>query len=206
MKTTSLVKGSGVLLNSAFLPEGIMDKKKIDKKSNFWSNLFKIPSDKSEIINLLTSIPLFKDLSPKDLEILLHIMHNRVYSAGEFIFYQGDPGIALYIVHEGEVVLETVQDKKAAHIVARYKKGDFFGELAMLENEVRFASAIAVGEAKLAVIFKPDLDEYVEKYPKKGIRILRGMSQIFAERLRTLNQEFVAVYNNNIKANEPEVK
>lgn len=173
---------------------------RLSNQSNFWSNLFKSPAEKSEMERLLFSMPPFQNLNHKDLALLMHIMHNRVYTANEYIFYQGDPGIALYIVQDGEVVFETTYSEGITHKVAHYKRGDFFGELAMLEDEKRFASAIAVRDSRLAVIFKPDLDEFVQKYPKKGIKILHGISQIFASRLRKLNEDYVSLYIKNLNS------
>jgi CRP-like cAMP-binding protein len=74
--------------------------------------------------------------------------------------------------------------------LAVFQKGDFFGELALIDNDKRSASATAKTDTKLSVIFKPDLDEFIEKYPKKGIKILQGISEITALRLRTLNEDY----------------
>ena len=132
----------------------------------------------------------------------MQIIHHRVYESNEFIFSQGDPGIALYIVKEGEVKIVYKDEFDKLHELANLLKGDFFGELAMLNDDVRSASAVAVKESSLAVIFKPDLDEFIEKYPRKGIQILRGISQITAIRLRKLNEELAVLYNKGIFNNE----
>lgn len=164
--------------------------KKLRRQSSFFSNLFKTPAEKNELLDLFTSTPPFQSFTAKDVDLLMPIMHNRIYTANEYIFFQDDPGTAFYFIQEGEVALEmTFKDGKKLN-VGHYKKGDFFGELAMLENEKRFASALAVKDSKLIVIFKPDLDEYIDRYPKKGIKILRGISQIFANRFSQLNQDY----------------
>jgi CRP-like cAMP-binding protein len=172
--------------------------------SNFWSNLFKIPANKSELIDVLLTMPPFKNLSYKELKVLIKLMHNRCFQPGEVIFSQGDRGIALYIIHDGEVIVERCAENGRKVKLASFSKGDFFGELAMLDDETRSASAIAVRETVLAVIFKPDLDEYIEKYPKKGLKILRGISQIIATRLRNVNEDFVKLYIKE-SANKTEV-
>ena len=77
-------------------------------------------------------------------------------------------------------------------------RGDFFGELALLDEEKRSASAIALKDSQVAVIFKPDLDEFVETHSKEGIQILRGISQIVATRLRNLNQDYFTLYNKTL--------
>ena len=161
--------------------------------SNFWANIFKNPTEKTDLQKSLWSIPLFESLRKRDLSLLLNIIHSRSYLTGEYIFYRGDPGIGLYIIREGEVQI-TRSDENGAEInLATFKKGDFFGELALVDGEKRSASAIAKSDVKAAVIFKPDLDEFIEKYPKKGIKILNGIASIIAHRLRTLNEDFFSL-------------
>jgi CRP-like cAMP-binding protein len=119
--------------------------------------------------------------------------------AGEYIFYQGDPGIGLYLIREGEISISRGDNEKDKITLATFSKGDFFGELAMIDGETRSASAIANTDTRLAVIFKPDLDEFIEKYPKKGIKILEGIAHIVAIRLRALNEEYLTIQNESTK-------
>jgi CRP/FNR family transcriptional regulator, cyclic AMP receptor protein len=159
--------------------------------SSFWANLFKPSAKKLDHELMLSSYPPFMELSRKDLSLLSNIVHNRQYIAGEYIFRQGDPGIGLYIIREGEVEI-TFADKKGQILrFASFSKGDFFGELALVDGERRTASALAKIDSKLAVIFKPDLDNFIERYPKKGIKILQGITLIITTRLRKLDEEFL---------------
>ncbi len=164
-------------------------------KSSFWSNLFKDATTKSEIEEVLQSMLPFKFLGEKYLNHLLKLIHYRVYAPGEIIFYQGDPGIGLYIIVKGEVLISEEMEDEEKFDLAHLERGDFFGELALLDEEKRSASAIALKESQLAVIFKPDLDEFVETYPKEGVKILRGISQIIATRLRNMNRDYFNLYN-----------
>ncbi len=157
--------------------------------SSFWANFFNPPSEKTDIIQTLNSTPPFKHLSKRDCSLLLNIIHNRNYVAGEYIFYEGDPGLGMYIIREGEVKIVKTTSNGDLKDLALFKKGDFFGELALIDGEKRSASAIAKTNTKLLVIFKPDLDEFVTKFPKKGLKILKGISQIIALRLRKLNDD-----------------
>ena len=158
--------------------------------SSFWANLFKSPTEKTDIEKFLLDMPPFKSLSEKDLEMLSNIIHNRSYIAGEYIFYQGDPGIGLYIIRNGEIIIQRNDEGGNILSLATFKKGDFFGELALIDGEKRSASAIAKSDVNLAVIFKPDLDEFIEKNPKKGVKILQGLSHIITVRLRHLNEQY----------------
>ena len=158
--------------------------------SSFWVNIFHTPTETDELVTSLKSIPLFRLLTKKDITSLLNLMHERSYVSGEYIFYQGDPGLGLYLIREGEVLISRENDNGEKIQLAVIHKGDFFGELALVDNEKRSASAIANSDTKLSVIFKPDLDEFIEKYPKKGIKILQGIAEITALRLRTLNEDY----------------
>jgi CRP-like cAMP-binding protein len=158
--------------------------------SSFWANIFHTPTETDELVASLKTIPLFKALTQKDITALLSLIHERSYVAGEYIFYQGDPGLGLYLIREGEVIINRESDNGDKITLAVIRKGDFFGELALIDNDKRSASAIAHTDTKLSVIFKPDLDEYIEKYPKRGIKILQGITEITALRLRTLNEDY----------------
>ncbi len=171
----------------------------MEGRSTFWSNLFKTPAEKTDLENLLSAIPPFEKFSPGYIKSVLQIVHNRVYTANEYIFYQGDPGIALYIIREGKVKIIKSDAQGNDTLLARFSRGDFFGEIALIDNDVRSASAVAETDCKLVVIFKPDLDRFMEKNPQKGIQILRGITKIIATRLRILDDEYISLYN---KANK----
>lgn len=167
----------------------------VGSKSSFWANLFKTPTKKDDLENVLLSMPPFEKLEPKYFKILFKLIHYRAYTANEYIFMQNDPGIGLYLIIKGEVLITEETEDGERFDLANLGRGDFFGELALLDEETRSASAIALKDSQLAVLFKPDLDEFVETHPKEGIKILRGMSQIIATRLRNLNHDYLSLYN-----------
>lgn len=162
-------------------------------KSSFWANLFKPSAVKSVLEQVLHSMPPFQDLSSTNLKSIIKLMHNRVYIPNEMIFHQGDPGTGLYIIISGKVVIKQDETGNSWEL-AKLGRGDFFGELALLDNEVRSASAFAIEETQIAVIFKPELDNFILNFPKEGSKILKGIAQIIAIRLRTLNQDYFQLY------------
>lgn len=180
-----------------------MDENQVIKTgSSFWANLFKTPAEKSDLEELLQSMPPFENLSGKYIKLLMQIIHNRAYETNEYIFYQGDPGIGLYMLREGSVkIIQSIDENEIVEL-ANLSRGDFFGELALLDDEVRSGSAIATEPSSVAVIFKPDLDEFIERYPKAGIKILRGISNIISTRLRRLNDEYFSLYIDKLKVEE----
>ena len=161
--------------------------------SSVWSNIFNTPTEKSDLENSLQAIPMFKELSKKDISLVTKLINSRSYIAGEQIFTQGDPGLGLYIIRNGEVTIKKFTSESEGLHLATLFKGDFFGELALIDGEKRSASAIAKTDTKIAVIFKPDLDEFIEKYPQKGIKILKGVLQIITYRLRKMDDDFLSI-------------
>jgi len=173
------------------------EEKKKTIHSSFWANIFNPPTESDDLVKTLRAIPIFKSLTKRDFSTFISIIHNRNYLAGEYIFYQGDPGIGLYIVREGQVEIIRENDKGDKLTLATIQKGDFFGELALIDGEKRSASAVAKSDTRLSVIFKPDLDEFIEKYPKKGIKILQGIAEITTIRLRSLNEDYFKIRTEN---------
>jgi CRP/FNR family transcriptional regulator, cyclic AMP receptor protein len=188
MKTVFHARNSGGLQKQEFSGKNMENKKIIH--SSFWSNFFRPKHHTSEIEQLLKTLPPFSELGRKDIRIICSLLQTRNYLAGEYIFYQGDPGIGLYMIDEGEVEIQRIDDEGNTFSMANFIKGDFFGEMALVDGEKRSASAVAKSDCRLAVLFKPDLDEFIEKYPKKGIKILQGFSLIIISRLRELNEDY----------------
>ncbi len=104
------------------------------------------------------------------------------FSAGEMIFHQGELGTEMFIIQEGEVhIIKTLSG--ASHVLSRLEKGDFFGEMAVLENGPRSADAIAVSDVKLVSINGARFDEMLRKNPEIAVRIIRK----YSKRLREAN-------------------
>jgi CRP-like cAMP-binding protein len=164
-------------------------------RSSFWSNFFSSAAKKAGLEDHILSVPIFKDLSAKEISHLTKIIHNRNYLAGECIFFEGDPGMGIYIIRSGEVMIKRKLESGSYYFLASFGKGDFFGELGLVDGEKRSASAIAKTDVSLSVIFKPELDEFIDKFPRKGIKILQGIIEIVVTRLRKLNDENILLQN-----------
>ncbi len=156
-------------------------------EDSLWTNIFrKRDGEKEDILTVLKRIPLFQDLSRKELRQLERILHQRTYRKDEVIFNEGEPGVGMYIIESGEVRITLGEDKR---LLAVLSKGDFFGEMALLLEAPRTASAIASKPSVLYGFFQPDLFNILETYPRTGNKILLRLSQMIAERLRHSNLE-----------------
>lgn len=102
--------------------------------------------------------------------------------AGQYIFREGDLGTDMFIIQEGEVhILKKLGGDN--RVLSRLEKGDFFGEMAVLENIPRSADALAKTDVTLIAINGTRFDEMIRKNPEISVRIMRKYSR----RLRDAN-------------------
>lgn len=101
-------------------------------------------------LDRLQEIMLFQTLTMRELRTVDSLLHEREYLQDEIIFDQGEDGQAIYIVLEGTVTILRKVDGQE-ELVATYRPGDFFGELALLDRTPRAAQARAASKCRMAV-------------------------------------------------------
>jgi CRP-like cAMP-binding protein len=168
---------------------------------SYWSNIFRKETKKiKNIYTVLKHVPIFQDLNKKELKAIERILHRRTYKAGEAIFNENEPGFGMYIIESGKIYINAGKDQK---LLAVLSEGDFFGEMALLLEIPRTASAVSHEPSQILGFFQPDLFGLLETKPRTGNKVLKCLAQIIAKRLRqgTLeNREL------KIKLNELEKK
>jgi CRP-like cAMP-binding protein len=109
----------------------------------------------------------------------------RVYGDSEDIIRQGDTGDSMYVVQAGRVEVLQHSRKGGEQHLAYLDAGDFFGEMAVFEKEVRSATVRAAGEARVLKIDKKALLTRIREDPLLAVNLLKTMSH----RIRDLNTE-----------------
>lgn len=166
------------------------------KQTHYWKNPFKNNSSKSEDeLDFLSSVPIFDSLSKRQKIKLQNIIHIRSYEKGEIVFRQGDPGVGLYIVKDGEVDVYNEYSNLTCSKITSLHHGDFFGETSLLNETPRSATIVSGKPSVLWGLFKPDLLNLIDSDPKLGVRLIFRLSQIVAERLRLLNDACCGIEN-----------
>jgi HEAT repeat protein len=127
----------------------------------------------------LRQVPLFAEISGEDLMQVARITELESLPSGRIIFNKGDEGDIMYLIMQGRVSL--VDDQRE---VATVGPNEFFGELAVLDQEPRSATASCVDDAELLTISKADLDELIERRSE----IAREVIQVLTRRLRDTTQ------------------
>lgn len=168
--------------------------RKIVGESALWRNIFSERRvQKGTTADVLSKVPAFANLTTLELKEVAAIVHKREYNIGEMVFAQGDPGLGMYIVQEGEVaiVLEDKWGRKSEF--ALLTEGDFFGEMGLIDESPRSASAICRSKSSLIGFFRPDLYKLIERKPKLGTKIVHKLAEIIAARLRNADNELMSV-------------
>ncbi len=159
------------------------------EQNSFWANVFKKKEAEKTSFLILKNVPIFKDLSVRELQEVDRITHHRTYEGGERVFNEGDPGVGMYIIQNGTVRIvkevEGEEDQELALLVS----GSFFGELALLDESPRSATAVAKEASKIIGFFRPDFLSLMERRPRIGLKIMRNLAEVIGQRLRATNQE-----------------
>ena len=110
----------------------------------------------------------------------------KLYRDGEDIVREGETGDCMYVVQAGQV--EVLQGKENKEVrLAVLKEGDFFGEMAIFEREVRSATVRAIGEVRVLTVEKKNFLRRIHEDPSLAYHIVQTMSH----RIRELNAELV---------------
>ncbi|MBF0506576.1 MAG: cyclic nucleotide-binding domain-containing protein [Nitrospirae bacterium] len=154
---------------------------------SIWGNIFKPfkKEDDDEIRTILKKIPVFKDLDNRELARVERILHRRTYHPSEIIFSQGDPGFGMYIIESGIVSIVLMPSE---HRLAELSEGEFFGELTLLDESPRTASAISRTACKMLCFFQPDLFDLINRDPRLGVKIMFGLARTIGARLKYTNE------------------
>ena len=144
-------------------------------------------------IDSLKGIPLFKDLNPTELANVTPLFFEKVYTKNATLFVEGMTGEILYVIRRGSVNI-TKKGKGTEEIVlATLKEGEFLGEMSLIDNRPRTATARVAEEASLLVMTKKAFTTLLEKHPDVAQKILLVFLRIANERLRKANESIKQV-------------
>jgi len=133
----------------------------------------------------LKAIPIFTDLSRRELASVERILHRREYQKDEVVFRQDEPGIGMYIIESGRVGI--ISDPGGVELSV-LGDGDFFGELPLLDSAPRSATAIARTHCRILGFFQPDLFSLIERDPRLGVKLVMHLATIIGSRLRAADE------------------
>ena len=139
-----------------------------------------------ERILMLKRSMVFSSVTTEDLRVVANELTEEYYLAGERVFDINEQGDHMYIIESGKIGISLSLKNNVKDFVATLGAGECFGEMGMLDDQPRSATAHVVEDAQLLMLEKSRLKALIIHYPELSLGILRGMSL----RLREANMHF----------------
>lgn len=136
---------------------------------------------------LLKEVPLFQFLDDQERALLADQLSQVRFNRGELVFQIGDPGDALYIIQSGQAEIFFKNNTGERVVLEVATRGDFFGELSMLDGGCRSASVIATEDLAALRLDRTQLERFLQQCPKAAMDLLAAMGRrlrVSADRLR----------------------
>ncbi len=132
---------------------------------------------------LLEEVSFFENLDDDERAVLAQHIDHRRFAAGTTIFRHGEPSGALYVIHHGEVELWLLDEDKQRVVLGTFGDGEFFGELSLLDEEPRSATATTIADTDVLVVDREDLRLLFTQKPSAALDVL----SVLGKRLRQTN-------------------
>ena len=135
-------------------------------------------------VSLLRAAPVFAGLPRRLLGRLAVRFVEKAYSPGDLVFREGDPGKALFVVLEGAVSISRAT-AGGERILRALEPGACFGEMALIDDFPRSASAGVTAPTRLLILYKSDFDALVAGQPRIALVTLQNLVRILATYIRS---------------------
>lgn len=145
---------------------------------------------RSPATSILKQVPFFSQLETEEANALAQRLVPRRFGESQVIFHHGDPGGLLYIITAGKVKISYTMPDGQEALLAILGAGDFFGELALLDDAPRSATAEAMDKTETLTLHRDDFIGYIGENPDFAYHVMRTL----AKRIRHLNDQIGDVF------------
>lgn len=143
------------------------------------------------VTNILRQADIFYEFTNTQLELVASICEEKTYQVGAVIFAENTPGDELYVIADGEVEIQVDPalvgrgDSHGPQTIATLRRGQSFGEVALVDQGVRSAAArCAKHNTRLLIIPRDKLMLLCDTYPQLGYRLMRNLAADLAMKIR----------------------
>jgi CRP/FNR family transcriptional regulator, cyclic AMP receptor protein len=146
---------------------------------------------KEAIINCLSGITIFADLSPEELNTISEHMLVSRFETDEIVFSEGDPGDEVCFVVDGILDVLKLYNGRVERKIAVTAPGGSIGEMAVVADCPRTATVKARTDATLLTLSRQRLDQICDEHPRIGVKILRAIARLLSLHLRDTSRELL---------------
>jgi len=154
-----------------------------------WLKNYWLDPEFNEKRNFLRRVPFFQNIPRKEYGRLFQSLVKRHYDPGDVLFKEGDVGRALFILEWGQIEIARHNGDGKPHRIALLDSGEYFGEISLLDDQPRTASAIAVTPSRVYLLYRTELDALLQEAPHAGAAIMAHLAEVLAARLRSVLAE-----------------
>ena len=134
---------------------------------------------------MLKNIPIFQELTRKEILEVDELLHERVYEKGEIVFEEGDLGHGIFIIVSGKVRADSSHDLlKIANL--EFGPGELLGELSLFDEAPRPATVVAIERTVALALFQAEFTSLLTTDRKIGVKVLVEIARIISRRTRQL--------------------
>jgi CRP-like cAMP-binding protein len=134
---------------------------------------------------LLRTVPIFSELTDADIASLARLASRRQYPKDTVVFFENEEGDFFFMIVTGRIKVTILGDDGREVILSILGPGDFFGEMALLDNEPRSATAIAIEDSELLSLHRHDFQTVLAD----NRSIMAALIKILAARIRRANHQ-----------------
>jgi CRP/FNR family transcriptional regulator, cyclic AMP receptor protein len=134
-------------------------------------------SEHNEKIEFLKKVPIFTELTAKDLERISHVAHHRSYRKDQVILIEEESGQTLFILMNGQVKISRLAEEGREVILAVMAEGDIFGEMSLLDGHSRSANVTVLQDSEMLLIYRDDFLGLLREFPSIAINLLKELAK-----------------------------
>jgi CRP-like cAMP-binding protein len=136
-------------------------------------------------VEMLKNIPIFHELTRKEILEVDELLHDRIYEKGEIVFEEGDPGHGIYIIVSGRLRADPCRELlKKTNL--EFGPGDLVGELCLFDECPRIATVVAAERTVTAALFQAEFSALLRKNKEIGVKVLIQIARTLGRRARQL--------------------
>lgn len=143
----------------------------------------------------LSQVYLFRELTPGEMDTLISISKEKRAKKDETVFKEGEIGDAFYLIVSGSVRISTIVPGVGEEALAVLKEGEYFGEMALIDDAPRSASAIANEDAILLLIEKDQFRKLLAQETGMAYKLLWVFTKTLSARLRKTDQQLKNIFS-----------
>lgn len=151
------------------------------------------------VVEKLKQIPLFEEIRDNEayLAMVQQICRHRSVRGGSVVIQEGENGSEMYIMLSGAVEIKRKTRAGDDYTVVRLKAENnvFFGEMALIDDDVRSATIKTVLDSEFLVLTKADFLKLGEDHPQIALPITRVIAKILAGRLRKTTGDMLTIFD-----------